>query len=254
MSNTTIEARINLCLRLGDSALIIGHRLSEWCGHGPILEEDIAMTNIALDFVGLSRNLLSYAATIENKGRTEDDLAYLRDVTEYRNILLAEQPNGNFAQTMVRQFIYDAFSAHFYRALTKSADEQLRAIAEKATKEMDYHVRHSGDWIIRLGDGTEESKEKTQEAVNELWMFTGDMFDVDSSYKILLEAQMVPDILEIKTQWQQTVEQVMQEAGITIPSDTYMQKGSLLGMHTEHLGYLLAEMQFLQRAYPKSVW
>lgn len=252
--NTLENAKYELCLRLGDSALIIGHRLSEWCGHAPILEEDIALTNVALDFVGLSRNLLSYAAQIQNQGKTEDDLAYLRDVVLYRNALIVEQPNGDFAYTMARQFFFDVFTHSFYHQLCNSHDLTLKGIAEKAVKEIDYHLRHSKEWVYRLGDGTEESHEKMQTAIDELWMYTGDLFETDKNYELLLENNIVPDMQLVKEQWSKEINAVLQTATLNVPTITFMQKGSLKGLHTEHLGYLLAEMQYLQRSYPQSNW
>jgi ring-1,2-phenylacetyl-CoA epoxidase subunit PaaC len=252
--NALETAKYELCLRLGDSALIIGHRLSEWCGHAPILEEDIALTNVALDFVGLSRNLLSYAAQIQNEGKTEDDLAYLRDVVLYRNALITEQPNGDFAMTMVRQFFYDAFTSSFYHELCNSNDLALKGIAEKAVKEIDYHLRHSSEWMYRLGDGTAESHQKTQDAIDELWMYTGDMFDTDKHYLLLQENNIAPDMNIIKEQWHLKVKSVLETATLKVPQMAYMQSGSLKGLHTEHLGFLLAEMQYLQRSYPNSTW
>lgn len=252
--NALENAKYQLCLRLGDSALIIGHRLSEWCGHAPILEEDIALTNVSLDFVGLSRNWLSYAAEIQHEGKTEDDLAYLRDVVLYRNALITEQPNGDFAVTMARQFFYDVFSYYFYKELCKSSDLNFKGIAEKAIKEIEYHLRHSSEWMFRLGDGTAESHEKIQEAVNELWMFTGDMFDTDENYSLLQENNLVPDMSKVKEQWSLKVKTVLETATLKVPQATFMQSGSLKGSHTEHLGFLLAEMQYLQRSYPKSTW
>jgi ring-1,2-phenylacetyl-CoA epoxidase subunit PaaC len=247
-------AKYQLCLRLGDSALIIGHRLSEWCGHAPILEEDIAITNVSLDFVGLSRNWLSYAAEIQNEGKTEDDLAYLRDVVLYRNALITEQPNGNFAVTMARQFFYDVFTYYFYKELSNSSDLSIKGIAEKAVKEIEYHLRHSTEWMLRLGDGTAESHQKTQDAVDELWMFTGDMFEIDQNYTLLQEHNMVPEMNQIKEQWSLKVKSVLETATLIVPQATFMQSGSLKGSHTEHLGFLLAEMQHLQRSYPNSTW
>lgn len=252
--NALETAKYELCLRLGDSALILGHRLSEWCGHAPILEEDIALTNVALDFVGLSRNWLSYAAQILNDGKTEDDLAFLRDVVLYRNSLITEQPNGDFAFTMARQFFYDVFSYFFYHELCNSRDITLKGIAEKAVKEIDYHLRHSTEWMYRLGDGTIESHQKLQDAVDELWMYTGDLFDVDSNYTLLQENELVPDMNKVREQWTIKVNAVFETATLKIPESTFMQSGSLKGLHTEHLGYLLAEMQYLQRSYPNSNW
>ncbi len=252
--NTLETAKFELCLRLGDSALIIGHRLSEWCGHAPILEEDIALTNVALDFVGLSRNLLSYAAQIQNEGKTEDDLAYLRDVVLYRNTLITEQPNGDFAFTMTRQFFYDAFTYFYYKELCNSHDLTLKGIAEKAVKEIDYHLRHSTEWMYRLGDGTTESHQRTQDAVDELWMYTGDMFASDENYQLLVENNIGPAMEKIKEQWSIKVNEVLERATLKIPSATFMQSGSLKGFHTEHLGFLLAEMQHIPRSYPNSTW
>jgi ring-1,2-phenylacetyl-CoA epoxidase subunit PaaC len=254
MMNALENAKYELCLRLGDSALIIGHRLSEWCGHAPILEEDIALTNVALDFVGLSRNLLNYAAQIQNQGKTEDDLAYMRDVVSYRNALITEQPIGDFALTMARQFFYDVFTHFFYHELCKSHDITLKGIAEKAVKEIDYHLRHSTEWMYRLGDGTDESHEKLQNAVDELWMFTGDMFATDDHYALLQQNNIVPDMNSIKEAWNQKVNAVFETATIKLPQHSYMQSGSLKGLHTEHLGFLLAEMQHVPRSYPNSNW
>jgi ring-1,2-phenylacetyl-CoA epoxidase subunit PaaC len=252
--NALETAKYELCLRLGDSALILGHRLSEWCGHAPVLEEDIALTNVALDFVGLSRNWLSFAAQIINDGKTEDDLAFLRDVVLYRNSLITEQPNGDFACTMARQFFYDVFSYFFYHELTNSHDITIKGIAEKAVKEIDYHLRHSTEWMYRLGDGTAESHQKMQDAIEELWMYTGDLFDTDTNYQLLLENKLVPNMDQIKEQWAMRVSTVLETATLKLPQGTFMQSGSLKGLHTEHLGYLLAEMQYLQRSYPNSTW
>lgn len=252
--NALETAKFELCLRLGDSALIIGHRLSEWCGHAPILEEDIALTNVALDFVGLSRNWLSFAALITNDGKTEDDLAYMRDVVLYRNSLITEQPNGDFAFTMARQFFYDVFSYFFYHELCHSHDITIKGIAEKAVKEIDYHLRHSTEWMYRLGDGTTESHQKMQEAIDELWMFTGDLFETDANYQLLQESNLVPNMNAIKEQWVIMVNKVLETATLKLPQGSFMQSGSLKGLHTEHLGYLLAEMQYLQRSYPNSTW
>ena len=252
--NALETARYELCLRLGDSALIIGHRLSEWCGHAPILEEDIAITNVALDFVGLSRNLLSYAAEIQQLNKTEDDLAYLRDVVQYRNALLTEQPNGDYAVTMARQFFYDVFTYYFYHELCRSSDLALKGIAEKAVKEIDYHLRHSTEWMYRLGDGTAESKERMQHAVDELWMYTGDMFDTDENYALLISHKIAPEMDVVKQNWLQKISTVFETATLVLPLNAFMQSGSLKGLHTEHLGFLLAEMQYVPRSYPNSTW
>lgn len=248
------EAKFEYLLRLGDSSLIIGHRLSEWCGHGPILEEDIALINIALDFVGNATSLLTYAAQVEGKGRTEDELAYLRNEREYRNLLITEQPNGDYAATIVRQFLYDVYTYLLYEELKNSKDETLAAIAAKSHKEITYHLRHSTEWMYRLGDGTEESHQRMQNAVNELWMFTGDLFDMDEVDAILIKEGIAPDLNKIKDAWEKRVKEVITEATLQVPTTAAKQKGSREGRHTEHLGYLLAEMQYLQRAYPGAKW
>ena len=241
-------------LRLADNSLILGQRLGEWCGHGPILEEDIALTNISLDLVGQSRLLYSYASEVEGKERTEDDLAFLRDVMNFYNALLVEQPNGDYGKTIVRQFFFDAFHFYQFEALKKSKDAQIAAIAEKSLKEITYHLRHSSQWLIRLGDGTEESHQKVQNAIDELWMFTGDLFEKNEADEILLTQGIAPDVSEIKSKWDSKISEVLSEATLKIPENTYMLKGGINGNHTEHLGFILAEMQYLQRAYPDAKW
>lgn len=191
-------ALFEYCLRAGDSSLVLGHRLSEWCGHGPILEEDIAMTNIALDLVGQARNWLTYAAELEGKGRTEDDLAFLRDSMKFRNALLTEQPNGDFAMTIVRQYLYAVFSYLLYRELSNSKDATIAAIAQKSIKEVTYHVRHSAEWVLRLGDGTEESHRRIQDAVNALWMYTDDLFETTAEDQALAQQGFVADISRLR--------------------------------------------------------
>jgi ring-1,2-phenylacetyl-CoA epoxidase subunit PaaC len=252
--NDSQKALFDYLLWLGDSALVLGHRLSEWCGHGPILEEDIAMTNIALDLVGQARLFLAYAGELEGKGRSEDDLAYLRDVMAYKNALLVEQPNGDFANTMIRQFLFTSFGYHLLTAFTSSTDEKLRSIAEKAIKETTYHLRHCSDWTIRLGDGTEESHKRAQDALNNLWMLTDDMFINQPADKKLIDSKIVPDLASIKTQWQETLKKVLGEATLTLPESSFMMKGGRTGNHSEHLGFILAELQFLPRAYPDAKW
>ena len=247
-------ALFDYLLWLGDNSLVLGHRLSEWCGHGPVLEEDIALTNIALDLIGQSRLFLTYAGEVEGKGRSEDDLAYLRDVMAFKNTLLAEQLNGDFAVTMMRQFLFTVFNYHLQNALLTSTDERIRSIAEKAIKETTYHLRHCTDWVIRLGDGTEESHKRMQEAIDELWMFTDDLFDAVESDKLLIAAKIAPDMKGIQDKWNSTLKEVLGEATIKIPERSYMMKGGRKGIHTEHLGFLLAELQFMQRAYPGAKW
>jgi ring-1,2-phenylacetyl-CoA epoxidase subunit PaaC len=251
---TKQQALFEYCLRLGDNNLIIGHRLSEWCGHGPILEEDIAMINIALDHVGQSRTLLQYAAEVEGKGRTEDDLAYLRDVMDFRNFMLTEQPNGDFAVTMMRQLFVTTFNYHLYEALQQSKDATLAAFAEKSLKEVTYHLRHTAEWVVRLGDGTAESRERAQSALDDLWMFTGEMFDMNKVDEVLIREGIAVDLNEIRKKWNATIDEVLERATLTKPESVFMMSGSQQGKHTEHLGYLLAEMQFLPRAYPGAQW
>jgi ring-1,2-phenylacetyl-CoA epoxidase subunit PaaC len=244
----------NYLLRLADSSLILGHRLSEWCGHGPVLEEDIALTNIALDFVGRANSLYEYAAKVEGKGRTEDDLAYLRSEREFFNNLLAEQPNGDYAQTILRQYLTDVFEIHLYEALAKSKDETLAGIAAKSLKEIQYHLRHSSSWMLRLGDGTEESNRRLQNSLNEIYRFTGSLFESDENDSVLIAAGIVPDLSAIQQIWQKDVDAMFEKAMLKKPEKVWMQKGNLQGRHTEHLGYILAEMQSVHRAYPGVKW
>ncbi len=249
-----MQASFPYVLQLGDNALILSHRLGEWCGHGPVLEQDIALTNIALDLLGQARLLLSYAGEIEGKGRSEDDLAYFRDAHQFRNVLLVEQPNRDWAHTIVRQFFFDAYHYYHYQALLHSADERLSAIAQKAVKEVTYHLRYSSEWTIRLGDGTEESHRRMQAAVDELWMFTGELTTPNEVEKQAAAAGVGPDLAEIRSLWEAKVGEVLQEATLQVPTNPWMQSGGKDGRHTEHLGYILAEMQFLQRAYPGLTW
>ena len=252
--NDSQKALFDYLLWLGDSTLILGHRLSEWCGHGPILEEDIAMSNIALDLIGQARLYYGYAAELEGKGRTEDDIAYLRDVMAYKNALLVEQPNADFGVTIIRQLLFTDFNYHLQTALLDSTDERLRGIADKALKETTYHLRHCSDWTIRLGDGTEESHKKVQDGLDNIWLFTDDLFVNQPGDKVLIASKIVPDLATIKTQWMDTLKQVTTEATLKLPEPSYMMKGGRTGNHTEYLGFILAEMQFMQRAYPDSKW
>jgi ring-1,2-phenylacetyl-CoA epoxidase subunit PaaC len=248
------QAKFEYLLRLGDTSLIIGHRLSEWCGHGPILEEDIALINIALDFVGNATALLTYAGEVEGLGRTEDDLAFMRDERAFRNLLITEQPNGDFAMTIARQFLVDAYLFFLYEELKSSKDETIAAIAVKSHKEITYHLRHTTEWMYRLGDGTEESRERMQNALNDLWIFTSDLFDMDEVDALLITEGIAPDLNNIKADWDKRVKEVIEKATLQIPTTTFKQKGSREGKHTEHLGFLLAEMQYVHRAYPGSTW
>jgi ring-1,2-phenylacetyl-CoA epoxidase subunit PaaC len=241
-------------LRLADNALVLGHRLSEWCGHGPMLEEDLALANMSLDCIGQARNFYQYAGEIEGKGRSEDDLAYLRDGPDFTNILLVERPRGDFAFTILRQFLYAAFMHPFFGHLASSKDERLASIAAKGEKEMAYHLRHSAEWVIRLGDGTEESAVRLSEALADLWPFTGEMFEVDAAERALIEAGVALDPARIRPLWLETVDRVFAEALLARPADGWMQSGGRRGEHSEHLGHLLADLQFMQRTYPGSTW
>ncbi|HRJ69887.1 MAG TPA: phenylacetate-CoA oxygenase subunit PaaC [Beijerinckiaceae bacterium] len=241
-------------IRLADTALVLGHRLSEWCGHAPILEEDMALANLALDLIGQSRSFYDYAGAVEGKGRDENALAYLRLEPEWKNLLIVEQPNGDFAATILRQFLVAAFLHPFYRRLSGSKDATLAAIAAKAEKEMAYHVRHCGEWVIRLGDGTAESHRRISEALADLWPFTGEMFEVDAGDRALIEQGIAVDAVALRAEWEQLVDRVFAEATLERPGDSWMQTGGRNGRHTEHLGHLLAELQYMQRAHPGLTW
>jgi ring-1,2-phenylacetyl-CoA epoxidase subunit PaaC len=240
-------------LRRADDALILGHRLSEWCGHAPMLEEDMALANMGLDLLGQARELYSYAAKVEGRGNDEDKFAYLR-VRQYRNLLLLEQPNGDFARTMVRQFFYATFADLYWRAMMRSSDATLAAIAAKSEKESAYHLRHSSEWIVRLGDGTEESHCRAQEAIDELWAFTGEMFDIDDSERGLIDAGIAVDPAGLRAQWLKTVSDVVNEATLALPKNDWMQQGGRSGRHSEHLGHLLSELQSMPRTFPGATW
>ncbi|MCI4668043.1 MAG: phenylacetate-CoA oxygenase subunit PaaC [Bacteroidia bacterium] len=248
------ERLFDYILQLGDNSLILGHRLSEWCGHGPILEVDMALTNISLDLIGQTRNYFQYAAKIEDKGRTEDDLAFLRTDRQYRNYLLVEQPNGDFAATIARQFYFDSFHLLFLQELVKSKDEQLAAIAAKSVKEVSYHLRFSSDWLIRLGDGTEESRTKMQEGVDDLWNFTAEFFLMNDLEKEMAAAGIGVDVQALEESYYAQIQEVFEAAKIQMPDYKPGQIGGKDGMHSEHLGHLLAEMQYMQRAYPGMEW
>ena len=241
-------------LRLGDNGLILGHRVSEWCGHGPILEEDLALANVALDLLGQAKLWLGLAAEVEGKGRDADKLAFLRDVREFRNALLVEQKNGDFAATMVRQFFFDAWHYLVLDALRASTDARVAEIADKAVKEVAYHLERSRDWIVRLGDGTDESHRRTQKAVTILWPYTGELFEADEVERALVPAGVAADPAGLRQPWLDVVGATLEEATLKQPESGWMQRGGRSGLHSEHLGYLLAEMQFLQRAYPGATW
>jgi ring-1,2-phenylacetyl-CoA epoxidase subunit PaaC len=241
-------------LRLGDSCLILSQRLGEWCGRGPVLEEDLALTNVALDLNGQTQLWLGYAAEIEGKGRTEDQLAFLRDAHEFRNLLLVEQANGDFAMTIARQFYFDLWHSLLLEELLDSSDQRIREISEKTLKEVKYHLRRSAGWVTRLGDGTEESHSRMQHAANELWQFTGEFFETDAVDEAMLREKIGPDPRTLQVPWADRIKSTFAEATLVLPDTGWMQRGGKRGIHTERLGYLLAEMQFLQRAYPNAQW
>ena len=248
------ESFYHFALQMGDNALILGQRLSEWCGHGPVLEQDIAITNIALDQVGQARSWMQYAAELEGKGRTEDDLAYLRPEFEYRNVLLVEQPNTDWAYTIVRSFLFDTFNYFLHTELTHSADPGVASIAEKSLKEITYHLRYSSEWMIRLGDGTELSHGKMQQALDDLWMYTGELTAMTALENRLAAEGIAPDLSRIRPQYDARVAAIIEEATLNRPADRYMQTGGKEGRHTEYMGFILAEMQSLQRQMPGLKW
>jgi ring-1,2-phenylacetyl-CoA epoxidase subunit PaaC len=247
--------KISYLLRQGDNALVLSQRLSQLCGKGPALEEDMALTNVALDLLGQTRMWLSYAGELEGQGRDEDALAYLRDVHDFRNCLMVEQPNGNYADTLMRQFYFDTWHYFLMQGLQKSSDVRVAEIAEKSIKEVTYHLRRSGDLIVRLGDGTEESHAKTQAAADALWPYTGEFFNYDAIDHAMVAQGVAPAAAGLRTAFLEHVAEIFAEATLAMPApDAWMHKGGKQGTHTEHLGYILAEMQFLQRAYPGAEW
>ena len=251
---TEQEALFTYCLRRGDDNLILSHRLGEWCGHGPQLEEDIALTNRALDHIGQARNYLQYAGQVEGKNRTEDDLAYLRTDRQFTNVKLVELPNGDYAHTIARSFLFDAMHLPLQEALMQSTDAQLAAIAAKAVKEITYQLKTSADWMIRFGDGTEESHSRAQTALDDLWTYTGELFATDETDALLQKAGIAPDMAPIKAAFDEKVNAVLAEATLKRPVDGFMMSGGRQGKHTEHMGFLLAEMQSLHRAHPGANW
>lgn len=279
-ANTAEVNQLQYTLQLADNALVLGHRLSEWTGHGPVLEQDIAITNISLDHLGAARSLYQHAANqfnalpedqksqlfkspalqqrlevvSANGGVTEDDLAFLRDAWDYRNLLLTELPNRDWAYTIARSFFYDSFNYLQQAALVNSADKALAATAEKSLKEVTYHRRWSSEWLIRLGDGTEESHARMQEAANDYWAYTGEMFAPAPVETALIASDITPDLAALQPEWEAYVAEMFREASLELPKNNWMQEGGKEGRHTEHLGYLLAEMQFMQRAYPGMEW
>jgi len=245
MNNTLTD----YILHLADNSLVLAQRNAEWCGHGPVLEQDIAITNISLDLLGQSRNFYQYAALFIGGDMDEDKLAYLRTEREFKNCLLVEQPNGDWGQTILRQFLFSAYQFLLYQQLKDSKDEQLAGIAAKALKEVTYHLRWSSEWVVRLGDGTPESHSRMLKAIEELWQYTGEMFmaaDYEKKFGI--------DLRTLEKDWQGKVNEVFKEAELPVPEKVFMQNGGKTGIHTEHMGYILSELQYLQRAYPNSSW
>lgn len=244
-----MNSLIDYTIHLADNSLILGQRNSEWCGHGPVLEQDIAITNISLDLIGQARNFYQYAASLIGNGATEDSLAYLRKEREFKNCLLVEQPGGDWAQTILRQFLFSQYQYLLYQQLQQSNDEHLAAIATKALKEVTYHLRWSSEWVIRLGDGTEESHKRMLKAVDELWRYTGEMF-IPVNY----EKESGIDFIKLKEEWMIKVKEVFEEATLPVTDKIFMQTGGKEGKHTEHLGYILTELQYMQRTYPGCEW
>lgn len=249
-----MTALFEYLLRLGDSDLILSHRLSQWVGHAPAIEEELALGNIALDLLGQAQLWLSLAAQTANDGRDADQLVYLRDAGEYRNILLVEQLNGDFAHTMTRQFFFDSFHQLLLGALTQTSNGSVAAIAAKSLKEVNYHLRRSRDWVITLGDGSDESHDRMTEAVDNLWSYTGELFQMDSVDQALVGAGVAVDLAPLREPWLRDITTTFAAAALAIPQNDWAQRGGKRGVHTEHLGFLLAEMQFLQRAYPNATW
>jgi ring-1,2-phenylacetyl-CoA epoxidase subunit PaaC len=245
---------LEFLLRTGDNTLILGHRVSEWCGHSPVLEEDIALANTALDLIGQTQLWLGLAAEIEGAGRSADLLAYRRDAADFRNALLVERPNGDYGQTLMRQFLFDAWHLPFLQALISSSEPRVAEIADKASREVAYHLERSSDLVIRLGDGTEESHQRMQAALDELWPYAGELMLADEIDEALCAQGVAPDPAALRAPWDETVDAVLEEATLQRPSSDFAHRGGRQGRHTEALGYILAEMQFLQRAYPDANW
>ncbi len=252
--NQSTSQLVKFILHLADSTLILTQRNGAWCGHGPILEQDIAITNITLDLIGQSRNFYQYAAKLIDGDASEDKLAYLRTEREFKNPLLVEQENGDWAQTVLRQFFFSVYQYLLFEKLQGSKDEQLAAIAAKSLKEVIYHVKWSSEWVIRLGDGTTESNERMQKAILVLWQYTGELFEPNDYETAMAKEGIAPNISDLKNAWIEKVKAVFEEATLTIPENVFMQTGGKSGTHTEKLGYILAEMQYLQRVYPGAEW
>ena len=241
-------------LRVADLSLVLGQRLGEWVGHAPALEEDLGLANVALDLIGQARLLLTYAGELEGRGRGEDEIAFSREQGEYLNPTLAEQPNGDFGHTIVRQVLVDAFQLELYERLTNSADERLSEIAAKAVKETRYHLRYSSDWLVRLGDGTEESHARVQSALERLWPYTVELFEEDDLDREMADCGIAPRLADLRAAWSSRIEALLAEATLERPRDRPYSWFGKRGQHSEHLGYMLADMQFMQRAHPGARW
>ena len=237
----------NFTLYLADNALILGQRNAAWCGHGPVLEQDIAITNISLDLIGQARSFYQYAAELKGNGATEDSLAYLRTEREFKNVLLVEQPNGDWAHTILRQFFFSTYQYYLYQSLLNHADSRLAAIAEKSLKEVSYHLRWSSEWVIRLGDGTEESHQRLKKALDDLWCYTGELF-MPADYEEGI------NLGDIKNSWEKKVKSILEEATLSVPANVFMHSGGKTGIHSEQMGFILADLQYLQRTYPGAEW
>ena len=248
------SAHIRYVLRLADTSLVLSQRLGEWVGHAPALEEDLGLANISLDLIGQARLLLTYAGELEGRGRSEDDLAMSRDQSDFLNLALVEQPNGDFGRTIVRQFLIDAFQMELYEALQRSKDARLAEVAARALKETRYHLRYSSAWLVRLGDGTDESQRRVQDALDDLWRFTREFFAADEVDEEMVRAGIAPSLAEIEPRWSARIDEVLREATLKRPADVRYAWHGKRGDHSEHLGYLLADMQFLHRTYPGASW
>ncbi|BBB29093.1 1,2-phenylacetyl-CoA epoxidase subunit PaaC [Neptunomonas japonica] len=254
MSDAIKAATLEYATRLGDDAVVLGHRISEWVSYGPFLEEDIAYANVSLDYVGRARMFYTYAAELADDGRTEDDFAYMRSDRDYRNLLLLEMPRGDFAYSQVRQLLADVYYSLVLPKLAQSKDERLAAVAAKSVKETKYHVRRSRDWVHRLGDGTEESHKRTQKAVDQLWGYTHEMFDMDETEQLLADNGIGVDVSKLRDQWHKEVSAILTEATITVPEDSWAVRGGRTGYHTENLGHMLTQMQIVHRSHPGCQW
>lgn len=248
------QSTADYALRLGDDSLILGQRLSEWCGHAPIVEVDLSLANLALDLVGQATHFLGHAATLRNAGEDADKLAFHRDVLDYKNCILVEQPNGDFAQTIARQFLFSNFQELFLQALTQSTDAALAAVAKKAVREVEYHASFASEWVVRLGDGTAESRKRMVDGLDWMWRFTGELFEMDALETELAQAGVAVDRASLRAAWDARIDATLAEAGLDRPKDVRPVVGGRVGRHSEHLGHLLSDMQFLQRAYPGATW